>query len=59
MLNHTTLENYYLTSFSLIQHQKWSLTEIENMFPYELDIYVLLLMKWIEEENARLRQQKQ
>jgi len=54
MLGHTNLENYYQTQFSLVQHHKYSLTELENMIPYELDIYVDLLvehMKALEKER--------
>lgn len=42
----------------MIQHHKWSLTELEDMLPYERDIYVAMLKNWIEEENERLRQQQ-
>ena len=42
----------------MIQHHKWSLTEIEDMMPYERDIYTTLLSNWVEEENEKLRQQQ-
>ena len=42
----------------MIQHHKWSLTELEDMLPYERDIYMAMLSKWVEEENERIRQQK-
>ena len=45
-------------NFGLIQHHKWSLTELEDMLPYERDIYVAMLKNWIEEENERIRQQQ-
>ena len=35
----------------MIQHHKWSLTELEDMLPYERDIYVAMLKNWTEEEN--------
>ena len=38
-----------------MQHHKWSLTEIENMIPWERDVYIIQLMKWVEEENKRLQ----
>ena len=41
----------------MIQHHKWSLTELENMLPYERQIYVMLLQQWIKEENERVREQ--
>jgi hypothetical protein len=55
MLGHNSLESYYETQFSLIQHHKYSLTELENMIPYELDLYVTMLiehLKRVEQEKA-------
>ncbi len=43
----------------MVQHHKWSMTELEDMMPYERDIYVALLQKWVEEENEKIRQQNQ
>ena len=43
----------------MIQHLKWSLTELEDMMPYERDIYVALLQNWVTEENERIQQQQQ
>ena len=40
----------------MIQHHKWSLTELENMVPFERQIYVMLLQQWIEEENNRVKE---
>ena len=42
----------------MIQHHKWSLTELEDMMPYERDIYVALLQNWVTEENERIQQQQ-
>ena len=42
--------------FAMIQHHNWSLTELEDMLPYERDIYVALLTNWIQEENERNKQ---
>jgi len=47
------LEYYYRLNFALMQHHKYSLTEIENMMPWERDIYVTLLQNYIEEENEK------
>ena len=38
----------------MIQHHKWSLTEIEDMLPYERTLYSELLVQWVNEENARM-----
>ena len=55
---HTNLESYYKTNFALIQHHKYSLTELENMIPWEREVYVSLLQQHIEEENLRVQQQQ-
>jgi len=38
----------------MIQHHNWSLTEIENMMPWEREIYVGLLIKHVEEEKEEM-----
>ena len=53
---HIDLESYFKLNFSLMQHHKYSLTEIENMMPWERDIYVALLNQHIEEENLKAQQ---
>ena len=52
------LESYFKLNFALMQHHKYSLTEIENMMPWERDIYLGLLNQYIEEENLKARQQQ-
>jgi hypothetical protein len=51
------LENYFRLNFSLIQYHKWSLTEIENLIPWERDVYVGLLQQHLEEEELKQKQQ--
>ena len=53
---HTDLESYYKVNFAMIQHHKYSLTELENMVPWEREIYLSLLSQFIEEENLRQQQ---
>ena len=36
-----------------MQHHNYSLSDIENMMPWERDIYVDMLITWIKEENER------
>ena len=50
------LESYYRTNFALMQYHKYSLTELENMMPWERDIYTSLLQQYIEEENLKRQQ---
>lgn len=53
---HTDLASYYKTNFSLMQHHKWSLTEINDMLPWEREIYITLLQNYIEEETLKNQQ---
>ena len=53
-LAHDSLYNYYKTNFGMMQYHKYSLTEIENMMPWEREIYIGLLMEHIKEENQRI-----
>jgi hypothetical protein len=50
---HEDLASYYKTNFALIQHHKYSLTELENMIPWEREVYLTLLQQFIEEENLK------
>jgi hypothetical protein len=53
---HTDLASYYKINFALMQHHKYSITELENMIPWEKDIYVALLEQYIEDENLKQKQ---
>ena len=50
------LENYFKLNFSMMQYHKYSLTEIENLIPWERDIYVELLKEHLEEEKQKQQQ---
>ena len=42
----------------MMQHHKYSLTELDNMIPWERDIYVNLVVKYIAEENERIKREQ-
>jgi len=42
----------------MMQHHKYSLTELENMIPWEREIYVTMLVEYIKEENDRQKSQQ-
>ena len=42
-----------------MQHHKYSLTEIENMLPWERDIYISLLINHLKELDEKKRRDKQ
>ena len=42
----------------MMQHHGYSLSELENMLPWERMIYVTLLTEHIKEENERIKKQQ-
>jgi hypothetical protein len=53
-LIHNNLQNYYGSVFSLAQHHKYSISEIESMIPFERDVYMHMLVQYLKEvEEAR------
>ena len=54
---HDSLMNHYKTNFALMQHHKYSLTELDNMMPWERDVYVDLLLAHLQEEERRMNKQ--
>lgn len=58
MLSHNNLSNYYFLIHSLVVvENKYSVTEIEKMIPFERDVYVGLLQAKLEKENRDKAQQ--
>jgi hypothetical protein len=55
-MSHTSLEVYFKTNFALMQYHKYSLSDLENMMPWEREVYVTMLQQYIEEENAKQQQ---
>ena len=53
-----SLVSYFKLNFALMQYHKYSLTEIENMMPWERDIYVELLKQHLKEEKEKQEQQQ-
>ena len=43
----------------MMQHHKYSLTELENMMPFGREIYLGLLEQHIQEENDRIQREQQ
>lgn len=56
---HNTLENYYLTIFTLVHNRKFtSIEDIENLIPFERDVYLKLMKADDERKADELRQQE-
>jgi len=45
--------NYYKTTFALAQHHKYSLSEIEDLIPYERDLYLDMLVEYLEKRKEQ------
>lgn len=48
--------NHYQINFGLVQHHKYSLDELEHMIPFEREVYVSMLLNYLEEEKQRLQE---
>ena len=42
----------------MVQHHKWDLEQLENMMPWEREVYAQMLVDYIEEENERIKSQQ-
>ena len=40
-----------------MQHHNYSLSDLENMIPWEREIYVTLLVQFLDDEKKRMDQQ--
>ncbi len=57
-LSHDTLENYYRTNFAMMQNFKYSLTELNDMMPWEREIYLTLLNEHLKDLDDRRKTDK-
>lgn len=55
---HESLANLLQCHFVMMKDHNFSLTEIENMIPWERQIYMGLLINYVKEENERAKQQE-
>jgi hypothetical protein len=42
-----------------MQHHKYSLTELDNMMPWERQLYIDLLLKHLDEEREKIKEEQQ
>ena len=57
MLGYDTLINYFKTNFSLMQHHKYSLSDIDGMMPWEKFVYIDMLNQYIKHQEEIMRDQ--
>lgn len=55
MFGYETVVNFYKTTFALMQHHKYSLTELENMIPWEKYVYIDLLSEFLRKQEQDRR----
>jgi len=53
MIGYMNLSEYYKLLFALVQHHKYSLNEVYEMYPFERDVFVMLLKEHIEEQRQK------
>ena len=41
-----------------MQHHNYSLSDLENMIPWEREIYLDMLVTWIKEQNEKQKQRE-
>lgn len=57
MLGYDKLMNFFKTNFALMQHHKYSLSDIENMLPWERAVYINLLKGYLKDQEEKNRDQ--
>lgn len=55
MFGEGDLSDYYTTHFKLMYFHKYSLTEIESMYPFERVVYISLIAGQLEKEKEEMR----
>lgn len=53
-----SLRGYYNNMFTLTHQYKYTLTELENMLPWERDMYIAMVNSWVKEETDRINKTK-
>ena len=54
-MSNDSLINHYSLNFELMYHHNFSLTELNNMLPYERAVYVDLLNNYLEKKQQEER----
>lgn len=58
-MSHNTLEFYYKNMFNLVHQYKFaSLTELESMIPFEMEVYMALIKEDLELKQETANQQR-
>ena len=44
--------------FTMVHQYKYTLTELENMIPWERDTYIGMVNSWVKEESDKIKQKQ-
>ena len=58
IMHYESLANVLQTNFIMLKEHNFSLTEIENMIPWERQIYIGLLINYVKEQKERMDQEQ-
>ena len=56
---HTSLVQHYERIFAFKQYHNWSVSDIENLLPWELDVMTSLLSNYLEQVELQRKQSAQ
>lgn len=51
MVGDGDLFQYYKTNFDLVNTKMFSITELDEMFPFERHVYITLLNEYVKEKS--------
>lgn len=57
-MGYQNLALYFKTNFSIMNHHKWSVAEVEDMMPWERQVYLDLLQDWIKQKEQEIKEQE-
>ena len=52
------METYYKLVFSLVQFHKYSIADVENLMPFEREVYITMLNNHLEKQQAKAEERK-
>jgi len=58
IMGHDKLANHFKTQFGLVQHHRWSYSDLENMMPWERYVYIELLQEFLKEEEQKAKERE-
>lgn len=58
MMQHDSLANRLQANFIMLKDHNFSLTELENMIPWERQIYLDLLVQYVKEQKEQMKQEE-